>query len=257
MRKKRQVLLFCLIEEYLKNGQPIGSQTLKISSNIKMSPATIRNHFKRMMDEGLISQTHISSGRIPTHLAFKNYWRERLNVDQEYNFFSFSDLEKRSNEIGCFVGVYYPSVSRLLQIDVIAEACLVLKFGEGREVLLRYSEKLKRFLDDLVGMELEDIQSFCLQVRAMEVFHALNTFTSKHYRFFGARYIVSFMQNKKGERLFFDLCDGGIFRRLNNGIYFDEVFPKNYIALIFDAKVEDRHARVLYCGELDRNYLIS
>lgn len=255
--RKRQVLLFCLIEEYLKNGQPIGSQTLKVSNNIKMSPATIRNHFKRMMDEGLLSQTHISSGRTPTHLAFKNYWRERLNLDQEYSFSSFSDLEKRSDEIGCFVGVYYPSILRLLQLEVIAQAWLVLNFGEGREVVLRYSEKLKRFLDDLVGMELEDIQSFCLQVRAMEVFYALNVFTSKHYRFFGARHIVSFMQNRKGEKLFFDLCDGEIFRRLSNGIYFDEVFPKNYLALIFDAKVEDKYARVLYCGGLDRNYLIS
>lgn len=257
MRKKRQILLYCLIEEYLKNGQPIGSQTLKISSNIKMSPATIRNYFKGMMDEGLLSQTHISSGRIPTHLAFKNYWRERIDLDEEHIFSSFSDLEKKSDEIGCFVGVYYPSILRLLQVEAIAQTCLILGFGEGREVVLRYSEKLKRFLDELVGMELEDIQSFCLQVRAMEVFHALNIFTSKHYRFCGARYIAPFMQNKKGERLFFDLCGGEIFRRLSNGIYFDEVFPKNYLGLIFDAKVEEKNARVLYCGELDRNYLIS
>lgn len=257
MRKKRQALLCCLIEEYLKTGHPIGSHTLKVSSNIRMSPATIRNYFKRMMDEGLLSQTHISSGRIPTHLAFKDYWRSRIDLDQKYVFSSLSDLEKKSDEIGCFIGVYYPSALRLLRVEVIDQACLILVFGEGKEVILRYSEKIKRFLDDLVGMELEDIQSFCLQVCAKEVFRALSVFVGNNYHFCGVRYIAPFVQTKKGERLFFELCGGEIFRHLSNGIYFDEVFPKNHLAFIFNARIDDKDARVLYCGELDRNYLIS
>ncbi|MCE3047513.1 hypothetical protein [Helicobacter kayseriensis] len=256
MSKKRQVLLNRVIEEYLKSGQPIGSQSLKISANIKMSSATIRNHFKVMMEEGLLAQTHISSGRIPTSYAFKNYWREQIDLHQSYEFPSFAFLEKKSAEIGCFVGVFYPSYLKLLKVEIVHQSFLCLSFGEEYEVILRYSQPLKRFLDDLVGMTLEDIQSFCLQVHAMDVFRSLSALAGDQYRFCGARYLASFMQTSRGERLFFDFCSGEIFKRLGHGIYFDETLPKNYLALIFDAVVEGRNAQVVYCGELDKNYSI-
>ncbi|WP_051420610.1 hypothetical protein [Helicobacter pametensis] len=256
MSKKRQILLNHVIQEYLKSGQPVGSQSLKISANIRMSSATIRNHFKVMMDEGLLLQTHISSGRIPTSSAFKTYWRDQIDLHQLYEFPSFAYLEAKSKEIGCFVGVFYPSRLRLLQTEVINQSFLSLDFGDGYEVILRYSQPLKRFLDDLIGMELEDIQSFCLQVHALEVFQALNALLSDQYQFCGARYLADFMHNSWDEKLFFEFCDGSIFKRLGNGIYFDETLPRNYLALIFDAKVGMRDARVAYCGELDKNYSI-
>lgn len=260
MNKKRQVLLERVIEEYLRSGQPIGSQFLKISTNIKMSPATIRNHFKAMMEDGLLFQPHISSGRIPTSYAFKTYWRKRLEIDDCYEISSFGFLEKKSEEIGCFVGVFYPSDLKLFRVEVINQTFLNLVFGgedeENQEVILRYSHPLKRFLDDLVGMGLEDIQSFCLQVHAMEVYQALKVLAGDRYRFCGARHLSSFMQSSRGERLFFEFCNGEIFKRLGNGIYFDETLPKDHLALIFDATVDQKNARVIYCGDLFRNYSI-
>lgn len=256
MSKKRQVLLKYVIGEYLKSGQPIGSQSLKISSNLKMSSATIRNHFKAMMEEGLLSQPHISSGRIPTSYAFKNYWREHIDLKQVYKISSFSDLERKSREIGCFVGAFVPSHLRLLKVEVINQSFLSLIFNEDHEVILRYSHPLKRFLDDLVGMQLEDIQSFCLQVHATEVSRALYALNQDQYRCYGVKYITSFMESIRGERLFFELCNGSIFKRLGNGVYFDETLPKNYLALFFDAKIDGQDARVVYCGELDKNYSI-
>lgn len=253
MNKKRQSLLSQVIEEYLKNKQPIGSQTLKDSNKIKMSSATIRNHFKMMMQEGLLIQTHISSGRIPTHLAFKLYWQEQINLEENTIFSNISVLQKKSEEIGCFIGVYYPSQIKLLQVSQV-EDFLILSFDGNREIILRASDPLKRFVQDLIGIDLEDMRSFCLQVQAKDLFQSLKTLVQNDYVFSGAKHITPFMQTQRGEKLFFELCEGKIFHRLGNGIYFDHEFPRGYLARIFETQIEEKKARVIYCGELEKNF---
>lgn len=253
MSRKRQILLSQVIEEYLKNKQPIGSQTLKDLGNIKMSSATIRNYFKTMMQEGLLLQTHISSGRIPTHLAFKLYWRSQMDAQSLPSFLNFSILEEKSAEIGCFVGVYYPSQTKLLGVSQINDF-LILNFNEEQEIILRASDPLKRFLQDLIGIDLEDICSFCLQIQAKELLRSLKTLTCQNYIFSGAKHIASFMQNPRGEKLFFEMCEGGIFHRLSDGIYFDNELPKGYLARIFETEVDKKRARVIYCGALEKNF---
>ena len=77
--QKKYFLLNQMIKQYVKCQEPIGSESLKISLEGKISSATIRNSFKILGQEGVIVQTHISSGRIPTDLALRNYWRELLS----------------------------------------------------------------------------------------------------------------------------------------------------------------------------------
>ncbi len=73
--RERQVLIG-LIELYLKNGKPIGSNTLKEFGFEELSSATIRNYFARLEEDGYLSQQHTSGGRIPTTKAFRLYAQE-------------------------------------------------------------------------------------------------------------------------------------------------------------------------------------
>jgi heat-inducible transcriptional repressor len=70
--RKHQVLLGT-IEYYIKTGKPVGSSTLRETGFEFLSSATIRNYFANLEQEGLLTQAHISGGRIPTNAAFKIY----------------------------------------------------------------------------------------------------------------------------------------------------------------------------------------
>ncbi|RDU70664.1 HrcA family transcriptional regulator [Helicobacter brantae] len=254
MSKRRQSLLESVIEEYLRSGEPIGSQTLKALGNFSISSATIRNHFKVMMDMGLLSQPHISSGRIPTAIALKDYWRSHLELGSCKKLDDLNQLQKISQEIGCFASYLYLEELRLQEVQSYEEKFLILKFSEESEVILRYSTHLARFLNDLVGMSLEDIQSFSHQVCATELLKTLKSISQKN-TFYGAKFLASFMEENRGEKLFFEMIEGKIFSRLSNGIYFEDVLPKGYVLFIQDVLIEGKRARVLFCGALECNYL--
>lgn len=256
MSKKRQILLKYVIEEYLRSKDPIGSQTLKALGNFSFSSATIRNHFKKMMDMGLLTQPHISSGRIPTAIALKDYWRTHLELDSCKQLDDPQELKKIAEEIGCFASYLYLQDLKLQEVLDYENMFLILKFvgDEEREVILRYSTALARFLNDLVGMSLEDIQSFAHQVCAKELLNALETISQKN-TFYGAKFLASFMEEKRGEKLFFEIIEGKIFTHLSNGIYFEDILPRGYVLFIQDVLIKGKRARVLFCGALECNYL--
>ncbi|ANV98523.1 hypothetical protein BBW65_06820 [Helicobacter enhydrae] len=259
MIKKKTILLKYVIQEYLKSGEPIGSQSAKELAQMKVSSATIRNYFKSMMDEGLLLQSHASSGRIPTHFALKSYWREMFDSDKIACFENCLDLEAKSKQLDCFVGVLFLNHFKLTEVQNHENLFLVLRFAdversEEQEVVLRYRAPLHRFAEELVGMRLEDIKSFASQVQANEFLRSLDSLLEKHFIFLGVKHIASFLQNSHGERLFFELSRGEIFNRLRNGVYFDEIFPKGYVTFVREAFVAGEKVKMLYCGKLECDY---
>lgn len=70
--REMAVLLGC-IEQYIKTGKPIGSQTLQEEGFEHMSSATIRNYLSKMEEEGYVEQPHASGGRVPTQKGFRLY----------------------------------------------------------------------------------------------------------------------------------------------------------------------------------------
>lgn len=59
-------LLRTLIGRYLRDGEPVGSQTLARHAGLDVSPATIRNILADLEDIGLLAAPHTSAGRVPT-----------------------------------------------------------------------------------------------------------------------------------------------------------------------------------------------
>ncbi len=77
--QREHEVLFGLIELYLQNGNPVGSNTLKQYGFDHISSATIRNYFSKLEKKGLLNQEHSSAGRVPTQQAFKLYANKHLN----------------------------------------------------------------------------------------------------------------------------------------------------------------------------------
>ena len=80
--QREKLILFGLVELYLRMGTPIGSNTLRENGFDSLSSATIRNYFSRLEEEGYVKQHHSSGGRIPTALAFKSYAQGHLTHPQ-------------------------------------------------------------------------------------------------------------------------------------------------------------------------------
>lgn len=66
-------ILKAIIEEYIENGEPVGSETLDKKYNLGVSPATIRNEMVKLSGSKFLKQPHTSSGRIPTCQALRFY----------------------------------------------------------------------------------------------------------------------------------------------------------------------------------------
>lgn len=73
-------LLRTLIGRYIRDGEPVGSQTLARHAGLDVSPATIRNILSDLEDVGLLSAPHASAGRVPTPQGYRVFVDSLLQV---------------------------------------------------------------------------------------------------------------------------------------------------------------------------------
>lgn len=73
-------LLRTLITRYIRNGEPVGSQTLAQHAGLEVSPATIRGILADLESVGLLSTPHTSAGRIPTARGYRLFVDSLLQV---------------------------------------------------------------------------------------------------------------------------------------------------------------------------------
>src|SRR5690606_36374142 len=64
-------LLRTLIGRHIRDGEPVGSQTLARHSGLEVSPATIRNILADLEEGGFLSAPHTSAGRVPTAQGYR------------------------------------------------------------------------------------------------------------------------------------------------------------------------------------------
>jgi heat-inducible transcriptional repressor len=77
---RARLILRTLVEQFIRDGQPIGSRTLSRASGLSLSPATIRNVMSDLEKYGFIASPHTSAGRVPTPKGY------RLFVDSLVRF---------------------------------------------------------------------------------------------------------------------------------------------------------------------------
>ena len=69
--ERQKNILKVVVEEYIKNAHPIGSQSL--CKKFKCSSATIRNDMLLLEQMGYLEKQHISAGRIPSEEGYRYY----------------------------------------------------------------------------------------------------------------------------------------------------------------------------------------
>jgi len=77
---RARLLLRTLISRYIRDGEPVGSQTLARHAGLDVSPATIRNILAELEDVGLLAAPHTSAGRVPTAQGYRVFVDSLLQI---------------------------------------------------------------------------------------------------------------------------------------------------------------------------------
>ena len=71
--QRRQAVLRAIVADYIASQEPVGSKSLVERHKMGVSSATVRNDMAVLEQQGYISQTHASSGRIPTEAGYRAF----------------------------------------------------------------------------------------------------------------------------------------------------------------------------------------
>src|SRR5690348_16012366 len=80
LNERAQQLLRVLVEQYIRDGQPVGSRTLSRESGMSLSAATIRNVMADLEALGFVASPHTSAGRVPTDKGYRFFVDMLLKV---------------------------------------------------------------------------------------------------------------------------------------------------------------------------------
>ena len=70
---RKGAILTALVEQYIRSGEPVGSEAVAAASALGVSSATIRHELAALEEMGYLTQPHTSAGRAPTDLAYRYY----------------------------------------------------------------------------------------------------------------------------------------------------------------------------------------
>lgn len=163
--QREQAVLLGLVDLYIREGKPVGSNTLMDNGFDHLSSATIRNYFVKLEAGGYVVQQHSSGGRIPTPLAYKVYANAQLKdlevikpkglklKSREVAGYLQGVAEQLSEESGCAVFLTSPRFDqdfivdvKLVGIDPKRCLCiLVTDFGQIHTETLHMEKKLSSF----------------------------------------------------------------------------------------------------------------
>ena len=117
MSERKRKILKALATENIKTAEPVSSQVLSERYFNDLSSATIRNELAAMEEQGIISKTHTSSGRVPTTLGFQLFIDEILPYCRP----TAEELRQMRNRVGRRIGEMENIVSKTA--EALSEAC--------------------------------------------------------------------------------------------------------------------------------------
>jgi heat-inducible transcriptional repressor len=143
-------VLNAIIRDYIETAEPVGSRAVSKKSDLRLSPATIRNIMSDLEDIGLITHPHVSAGRVPTESGLRFYINSILELRP------LAELEKQ--RIQNFLRDSSQEVEDLLKntskmLAVVTEQAAVVSQPKSSATVFKHIEFI-RLRDNLVLMVL-------------------------------------------------------------------------------------------------------
>jgi len=251
---KRDIILEAIIQEYLNSGEPIGSSELKKCMDIEISPSTIRIYLNKLSEEGALVQLHVSSGRVPTNDALIDYWQNRLNPTKTLEIESIDEFSNSADEYGLFCLAQSNSKEYLKEIIEVKDRFLILEF-DSKEVVLKHSKQVKRFLSNLVGSEIRELKNISAQVGLYELYDKLHQMLSSEPLVSVGESQLYEIAKEQNDRSFIEqLLNYEFSFGLKEGVYFDGFVPYGCMAVKQLATIKNEDASLFCFGEIGSDF---
>ena len=104
LTERQRIVLRAVVEDYVRNAVPVGSQALVERYRLPVSSATVRSAMAELEALGLLSHPHTSAGRVPSDLGYRTYVESLMResaldrADQLMIRHQFSQVQLTSNE---------------------------------------------------------------------------------------------------------------------------------------------------------------
>jgi heat-inducible transcriptional repressor len=78
---RKAAILKAIVQDFVRDGEPVGSKRIVEEWNLGVSAATVRADMAALEEAGLIAQPHTSAGRIPTDKGYR-YFVDTMTATQ-------------------------------------------------------------------------------------------------------------------------------------------------------------------------------
>ncbi|MDR2532444.1 MAG: heat-inducible transcriptional repressor HrcA [Oscillospiraceae bacterium] len=83
-----------IVDEYIRTGEPVGSNAVKDKLGFPVSSATIRNEMASLEVQGYLDHPHTSAGRVPTIKGYRFYIERMMSDTTDARTLSESEREE-------------------------------------------------------------------------------------------------------------------------------------------------------------------
>lgn len=251
---KSDLILDSIIKEYLKSKSPIGSSNLQEKMMLDISPSTIRIYFKRLSEEGSLVQLHVSSGRIPTEMALRNYWIKKIEPKKPIVIEDIDKIQNSTRDYGLYCVLKKKKNSILNEIIRVGERFLILVFDD-EEFVIKYHSKVETFLNNFIGCNMDELRKIASSVGLYELYDKLNKVILQNDLFEeGVKELYSIAQEYNDEDFVDKVTEPSFLDSLNVGIYFDDFIPKGCMAVKQNALVNKEALQIFCLGRLNSDF---
>lgn len=125
--KRNFKILEVIIYRHIKYHEFVSSNLIAKTTNLKISPATIRNIMSELERKNLLKKTHSYSGRIPTQKAYRIYidhlltkprfLTEKINLNLDY-LQNIKEIEELINELGKLITMLTNQTGFIVSPDI-------------------------------------------------------------------------------------------------------------------------------------------
>ena len=247
---KRDLILESIISAYLDSNTPIGSSELGERMGVAMSASTIRIYFKRLSDEGALKQLHVSGGRIPTVATMQDYWRARLDFDDEIVIDEGRNLEAVLEDFEIYCMIFSAENEALSEVINHDDRFIILVF-DGNEVILKYDLRIFKFLSNLIGISLGDLELASMQIGLRELSTKIRELKNSKIEFL-CNEVVAY-KIFKDER-FKILLNPSIAVNFTKNLIFAPYFEHGFMGIKCPVKFEGKDATMICAGSVYEDY---
>ncbi|QKF62816.1 heat-inducible transcription repressor [Campylobacter mucosalis] len=252
---KRDLILNSIIKAYLSDNSPIGSSELGSRMDVAMPASTIRVYFKKLADEGEITQLHISGGRIPTIVAMRRYWREIFDdFDFSMPTLEINDdllLKNLCDRLELYCMIFGDFEQELVEILNVNDRFLLLNFSHD-EIVLKYDMRVEKFLQNLIGVGLDKLELVSAQVGLSELRAKIRELK---------RGKISFQENEILAFKMFDderykmILEPSFATKMSDGVNYEPVFNSDFMGLKLRVLHQGESSTMICAGSIYSDYV--